>query len=159
MPSTSSLISRLAADYPKFSFEIADQFRWSAEKRTVFINAKAPHSAAFSLHELSHAVLDHQDYYHDIDLLKLERDAWEYAKNSLAHQYDVEINDTIIQDNLDTYRDWLHSRSTCPHCKATGLQTASKQYKCVACGHEWRVNEARICALRRYSSQTQKYAS
>ena len=150
MPSTSSLILQLKKDFPQFIFQEADSFRWSPEHQTIFIGQKAPYSESFALHELSHAILNHQDYRHDIDLIKLERDAWDYALNTLAANYDIEINDEIIQDNLDTYRDWLHARSKCPTCAATGLQVKRKEYKCIACGHYWKVNEARLCALRRY---------
>jgi hypothetical protein len=30
------------------------------------------------------------------------------------------------------------------------LQSKHLEYRCVACGHHWKVNEARVCALRRY---------
>ena len=61
------------------------------------------------------------------------------------------LNEEVIQEHLDTYRDWLHARSICPSCTANGYQISSHTYECPACLHTWRVNEARICALRRYS--------
>jgi hypothetical protein len=154
MPSTRSLLNRLRIDHPQFAFEPASEFWWSAAKRTIYIDPDAPHTQAFSLHELSHALLDHQGYEYDIDLIKLERDAWEYARTELAPLYQLEIDEQVIQVNLDTYRDWLHARSTCPDCSATGIQTKGQAYRCIACGHTWRVNEARLCALRRYSLST-----
>ncbi|MCY1379960.1 hypothetical protein D9M68_895230 [compost metagenome] len=81
----------------------------------------------------------------------MERDAWRYAKEKLGSNYKVTITDTVIQDSLDTYRDWLHARSTCPNCQATGMQNRKRHYRCIACQHVWRVNDARICGLRRYS--------
>lgn len=154
MPSIRSMIKRLRGDFPEYHFEAADGFWWSAAKKTIFYDPQAPSSYAFLLHELSHALLDHEGYTRDIELLKLERDAWHYAKTVLAKRYAVVIDDEIAENNLDTYRQWLHERSTCPSCDTIGLQTKEQIYRCLACGHQWRVNEARICALRRYSLQT-----
>lgn len=150
MHSTNSLISQLKADFPDLSFQDADEFRWSPEYQTIFVDKKEENGNLFILHELSHAILDHRHYSHDIDLIKLERDAWEYTQHTLSAVYSIELNAAIIQANLDTYRDWLHARSTCPSCQATGLQVRRQQYRCLACGQRWKVNEARLCALRRY---------
>lgn len=154
MPSTHSLLNRLRRDFPGFRFEKSTGFWWSAAGQTIHIDPLADNCDVFTLHELSHAILGHRGYEYDIDLVKLERDAWEYARNILGPEYDIALDEQIIQDNLDTYREWLHARSTCPDCEATGLQTKQQTYRCLACGHLWRVNEARLCALRRYSLQT-----
>lgn len=151
---TKSIVNKLSKDHPQFVFAEAKEFWWSADQQTVFYNPASEHIKEFTLHELSHALLDHKGYKADIDLVKLERDAWEYAKNILAPKYDFVIDDDVIQDNLDTYRDWIHSRSKCPDCSSTGLQSGSNGYRCLACGNTWRVNEARLCALRRYSLAT-----
>lgn len=154
MPSTHSLFKRLQVDFPEFRFLDATGFWWSPSDQIIHLDTSAEYTEHYSLHELSHALLGHQDYRYDIDLIKLERDAWDYAKNTLAPRYDMNLQDHVIQDNLDTYREWLHARSTCPDCEATGLQTRQQHYRCLDCGHTWRVNEARLCALRRYSLQT-----
>ena len=156
MPNLASLITRLKIDHPKLSFQPAEDFRWSPDEQTVFVNAELRDAYAFCLHEVSHAILGHSLYHHDIELVQLERDAWEYAKTVLAPQYDLAINDELIQDNLDTYRDWLHARSTCPSCSATGVQSRGKEYTCFACGQHWRSNEARTCGLKRYTSNSGK---
>lgn len=153
MRSINWIIKQLRQDYPQFTFESADKFWWSADKTTIYFNHNAQDSQVYCLHELSHALLGHRGYEYDIDLIKLERDAWNYACVKLAPRYNVVIDAQTIQDNLDTYRDWLHARSACPDCAATGLQS-KQHYRCLACGHTWRVNDARICALRRYSLQT-----
>lgn len=154
MPSTPSLLKQLRHDFPAFRFEQSTNFWWSAKSETIHVDTSAEHSEAFILHELSHAILDHRGYSYDIDLVKLERDAWEYAVRTLTSEYNISIDEQLVQDNLDTYREWLHARSMCPECETTGLQTKQQSYRCLACGHSWRVNEARICALRRYSLQT-----
>lgn len=154
MHSIKSIIDKLASDHPQFAFTTTDEFWWSADQQTVYYNPQSKFAMEFTLHELSHALLSHKGYRVDIELIKLERDAWEYAKNTIAPQYSYAIDDDIIQDNLDTYREWIHSRSKCPDCSSTGLQYTSNSYRCLACGYAWRVNEARICALRRYSMTT-----
>lgn len=150
MPSITSLVTRLQHDFPDFTFEMSDNFRWSPQEHVIFYDQKSDDYASL-LHELAHAVLQHQSYDKDITLIEMERDAWQYATDTLAPQYEVAISDTTVQASLDTYRDWLHARSTCPQCKATGVQTKKSHYKCVLCATVWRVNDARICALRRYT--------
>lgn len=154
MQSIHSLVKKLAKDYPQFHFELSDEFLWSPRKRTVFIDPSAQHAREFSLHELSHALLDHHGYLFGVNLIKIERDAWAYAEKQLAPLYGIHMSEELVQDNLDTYREWLYARSLCPECEATGLETRDQAFRCLSCGHEWRVNDARTCALRRYSTQT-----
>jgi hypothetical protein len=150
MPSTTSLATKLRRDFPLFAFTASDSFRWSPQDKTVFYDSRSEDTASL-LHELGHAQLNHADYSKDIELIEMERDAWECAVRTLANAYAVTISDDYVQRALDTYRDWLHARSTCPHCKATGVQMKKNLYKCVACSTRWRVNDARVCALRRYT--------
>jgi hypothetical protein len=149
MPSIASLINKATTDFPSLAFVADTEFRWSPDEHTVFYEANSEDAASF-LHELSHAILNHKEYTRDIALLELERAAWSYAQITLSEKYSVAIEPDYIEDSLDTYRDWLHARSTCPNCKATGLQVKKAEYKCLACRSKWRVNDARICALRRY---------
>lgn len=149
MPSISSLVNKLKGDFTQFSFAASDDFHWSPTDTTVYYVAGSTDSASL-LHELAHAVLDHKDYAKDITLLEMEREAWSYASRQLGPTYGVAIADTDVEAALDTYRDWLHARSTCPSCHAVGVQTSKHHYSCVACHEKWRVNDARVCALRRY---------
>jgi hypothetical protein len=152
MPSTPLLILALKTAYPQFHFEPGTEYAWSPALKTVFyVDSDAPNDAQL-LHELSHGILDHSDYKRDVELLAMERSAWDTAL-SLTDQYAVIISDDTIQSALDSYRDWLHARSTCPNCQATGLQTKRKSYNCLACHHTWNVNEARICGLRRTNTK------
>jgi hypothetical protein len=130
-------------------FVQADEFRWLPEEQTIFYDPISADTASL-LHEVAHAVLDHAAYSRDIELIELERQAWQYASEHMAQKYRVAITSDQIEDSLDTYRDWLHARSTCPTCQATGLQAKKNEYKCIACLGRWRVNDARICGLRRY---------
>lgn len=150
MPSTISLLANIQTDFPLVTFRESDCFRWSPDTKTLHFERASPDLIPYILHELGHALLSHTSYRRDIDLIKIERDAWEHARQHLAPKYKVVITDELIQENLDTYREWLHSRSSCPSCSMTGLQTTKGHYSCLACGSRWRTNEARSCALRRY---------
>lgn len=149
MLSTASLIKKLKAAYPQFQFKQSDDYLWSPSEQTVYF-ADDKDNCEYLLHELSHGLLEHADYNYDVELIAMERAAWDKA-TALAKDYNLAINDDAIESNLDSYRDWLHARSTCPACKAVGLQTKKLTYSCPACSNRWRVNEARVCALRRFS--------
>ena len=150
MRSISSLIHKLKTDYPEVSFVKGDVFAWSPETQTVFYNNDVPHASALLLHEVSHSILEHSQYRRDVELLALETAAWDKAYE-LAREYHIALNTDTAEDNLDTYRDWLHARSTCPECTANGYQIDQHHYQCPACTTVWKVNEARICALRRHT--------
>jgi hypothetical protein len=154
MPSTTSILANLKSKYPQFNFKPGDLFLWSSSDNTIYYDKKSKDLAIFLLHELSHALLDHSKYIRDIQLITMERQAWDHTA-TLAASFGLTIPDDIIQDTLDSYRDWMHSRSTCPKCQATGMQTRQNEYSCLACNHIWRVNEARTCALRRYKIKKQ----
>lgn len=152
MPSITSLANKLASDFPQLTFSRSDTFRWNPDECVIYYDDTSDDTSAL-LHEAAHALLRHTSYAKDIELLRLESDAWAFASNNLADNYHIDISDDSIQDALDTYRNWLHARSICPNCQATGVQTAQIVYRCIACQSEWTVNEARTCALRRYSSK------
>lgn len=153
MTTPSILIQRLEADYPQFSFVADEDFKWShAEKTIHYPKNFSQADTALILHELAHALLDHKNYKSDVELLKIERQAWELAVDKLAPKYKIKLSfeDEIVQEALDSYRDWLHSRSVCPECQAVGTQEANRDYRCINCNQRWRPNEARVCELRRY---------
>ncbi len=147
----SSLIHKLKTTHTDLTFVEAEQFSWSPTTKTISYNRELPHATLLLLHELSHASLEHREYRRDIELIAMETAAWEKAKQH-AEEYNIRMQDTVIQDHLDTYREWLHARSTCPNCSANGYQAEAFLYECPACSHTWKVNEARLCALRRYST-------
>ena len=151
MLSTHSLLPKLEKDYPQLFFSPGNRFAWSPDVKTVFYDQSDSGNVSLLLHELAHGLLEHHDYSKDIELVAMESEAWDKAVE-IAPSYGIDITDETIQDTLDTYREWLHARSSCPKCDATGYQSGKSEYTCVACSHVWRVNEARICALRRYSA-------
>ena len=148
MPSITSVLTILKSAYPQFSFLPADQARWDPATLTVYYEV-SDSSLAELFHELAHGLLGHATYRRDIELIGIERDAWEHALQ-LASTYNVQIDQETIEDALDSYREWLHARSLCPTCSATGIQASQSTYTCLVCQSTWRVNEAKTCALRRY---------
>lgn len=148
MPSILSVVHSLQQDYPDITFAPGETFQWQPAHKTVtYQQSTGTDSSALLLHEVGHALLGHSQYHTDVELLAMERQAWDYAKQQLQHY--AQISDDVAEDSLDSYRDWIHARSTCPSCTATGIQKSLKQYRCLACSQRWTVNEARTCALRR----------
>lgn len=148
-----STLASIIKTYPTLEFIGGDSFYWSPTKRKITYQTDDPSGLEHLLHEVSHALLDHTKYDTDLALIKMERAAWQYAKTTLAPEYDVHISDDLIQNDLDTYRDWLHARSTCPHCGANGIQTAKQKYQCLICHNFWSVNQALHCQLKRYKNK------
>lgn len=131
-------------------------FYWSPKDRTIAYNPSKLETASGQwslLHELSHAELEHTTYKTDFELLRLEVAAWERAKE-LAEQVKLTIDNDYIQDCLDTYRDWLHQRSTCPTCGSVGLQHSAREYRCHNCLSVWTVSESRFCRAYRRKVHT-----
>jgi ribosomal protein L37AE/L43A len=141
----SRILEQLEKDFREFSFEPAERSRWSWTEHKIYFRENLPEL----FHELGHAKLNHKKFVQDIDLVKMERDAWTFAKN-LAPKYGVEIRENDIESALDDYRDWLHARSLCPNCAQTGLQSRETlTYKCLNCGAKWTANDARKVGLKR----------
>lgn len=153
MPTSDSLFDTISAAYPDITFEAGAEFRWSPQTRTITYVLEDPLFTARLLHEVAHAQLAHAAYQRDIELIALERDAWQHARATLAPQFNTVIDGDIIEDDLDTYRDWLHARSSCPACHATGIQTGDKEYTCIACRTVWTVNQAIGCGLKRHTKK------
>lgn len=149
MPLIHSLLPKLISDFPHLTFTPGELFSWSPSKQTVFYSEEDDKNVTLLLHELSHGLLEHRRYSKDVELLAMEAAAWDKTLD-LAKTYGVTLTPDLAEQNLDTYREWMHARSTCPNCEATGYQSAKDTYSCVACGHKWRVNEARLCGLKRY---------
>lgn len=151
-PLTRKLLNLVATQYPHLTFTAGDHFAWQPEESTIVYSLDDPSFGARLLHEIGHSVLNHKGYSRDISLIGMERDAWHVARSELAPLFEVAITNDQVEDDMDTYRDWLHSRSTCPACSANGIQKTRTSYSCIACDTFWNVNEARKCALRRYQT-------
>lgn len=147
------LIEALKADHPGLTFIVGAHLCWSPGKQEIYYEPSGQVETIYGvLHEISHARLGHSTYHTDIDLLNKEVLAWEEALG-LAKKYGIELDETHVQDCLDTYRDWLHKRSTCPACGVKGLQSTALQYDCPNCGQMWQVTDARFYRPYRLSSK------
>ncbi len=147
--STQSIVKKLISDYPALTFREAANFLWIPHES--IIEYQATGDPVYLLHEVGHALLSHDSYKRDVELLTIERSAWSYAREQLAKSYAISISEQVIEDALDTYREWLHARSTCPSCNLNGVQTNKYTYRCVSCDTTWTVNEAKGCQLRRHN--------
>ena len=135
-----SLIHQLTADYPQFRFCLnAKRFSYrpapstkSTSKPTIFIGPPQPFFALQTLHELGHALCKHKDYTTHVRRLKIERKAWDVAK-TLCQKYHVAWDDAYVESCLDTYRDWLHTKSKCKNCGLTRYQDSAGTYHCPRC--------------------------
>lgn len=84
------------------------------------------------LHEAGHALLKHRDFATDLDRVKMECAAWQKAQE-LCNIYNIEYDEDFAEAELDSYRDWLHQRSTCKTCGLTCYQTPDGKYHCPMC--------------------------
>ena len=154
-----TLVNKLRYTFPDIIFSIGNTFSWSPATKTISYpnNVSEKTVGAWSLlHETGHAQLKHTNYSLDLDLLLMEVQAWEKAKEiGLLTGYNIDENH--IQDCLDTYRDWLHKRSTCPRCGLVCLQTTPQKYNCHNCQNIWDVTASRFCRpYRRMNAKNQK---
>ena len=139
------LVRKLQHDFPELSFVEAEIASWSAGAQQVTYKKGSGASDLWTiLHELGHGLLGHTNYESDVILLRKEVAAWEKAYE-LGQTYGVDIDKNHVQNCLDTYRDWLHKRSTCPACGQHGVQLASALYRCLNCPSTWKVTSARFC--------------
>lgn len=155
MEPISSLLSKLATDFPDINFRASELAYWSAEEKAVYYSdGNQPEDTYQLLHELGHARLEHSSYRQDIELIKMERQAWDEAAK-LGKRYGIRLPPGIAQLHLDSYRDWLYARSRCPKCEQAGIQSMSGgNYHCLLCRTVWRANPAKQCGLKRYQTKT-----
>lgn len=142
-----STVDRLFAEYAALNFVAGDTFSWDPKNTRICYKTarlESDNGLWALLHEIGHATLGHTDYKNDLELLHMEVAAWEEARQ-IANQYNITIDDDYIQDALDSYRDWLHVRSTCPKCYERCLQATTHTYLCHNCGTEWHVTRSRLC--------------
>lgn len=151
-----NLVHKLTKRYPELQFCPGERFYWSPKTKQIFYKASSTPVYCWKLlHEVSHALLEHSSYSSDLELLALEVAAWEKAQ-LVAKDFAITINADYIQDCLDTYRDWLHKRSTCPTCGTRSLQESAEQYHCFNCQATWRVSPSRFCRTYRQINRQRK---
>ncbi len=135
------MLEQLRTKFPTLKFAPASGYIWSPKQRTVYYfndELETPRGTMAILHEVGHALLGHEDYQLDIELLNMEVAAWTKARE-LARLFGTDVNEDHVEDCLDTYRLWLFKRSRCPRCNNTSVQTDSRHYGCFVCGSKWQV--------------------
>ncbi len=132
-------LERLRRDYPELKFRLGKKFMFRPP-RTIYYEspprtALKPEQNSYYLqllHEVGHAVLGHRDFGGDLERVRMERAAWEQARQ-LCAKYDVYYDADFVESELDTYRDWLHQRSVCKSCGQTRYQAEDRTYHCPFC--------------------------
>ena len=128
MQSCDKLISKLRADFTEVEFEEAERFGWRSKDGVVTYVADG--NGLLLLHELAHALLGHEDYTRDVELVRMEAEAWGKVREVLAPKYGVNYDEEWVEKQLDTYREWIDKRSRCPKCDYTGWQMDVGGYRC-----------------------------
>lgn len=127
------------------------RFAWSPNENIVWYEEErlaTPEGILSMLHESSHALLHHTGYKNDLQLLRLEVDAWRKARE-LAREFKVPVEESFVDDCLESYREWLYRRSTCVRCGTNSFQDHQGTYSCHICGSRWQVPTSPLCQVRR----------
>ena len=143
------IILKIKENHPSIHLEARDVFSWSPKTATIYYIPDNNDRNSWSLlHELGHALLNHKKFSGDINLLMMEIEAWEKAKD-ISKSYDITIPNEHIEDCIDTYRDWIHNRSKCPKCDNNTIQENSSSYRCFNCDFCWSVSIDQLCRVYR----------
>lgn len=134
MPKLASLINKLQSRYPELSFCAAERYQFTPPQ-TILYNPAEPEQLLL-LHEVGHYLTGHYDYSSDIELLRIESDAWHHAKN-LCSDLNITWDEDFAEARLDSYRDWLHANSLCSNCQLSGYQDKTGLYHCPLCAKKW----------------------
>ena len=134
-------IAVIANQFSQFNFKEDEIFHWSPKNNCIYYSPntiKTKEGIFQLLHEIGHALAGHTTYGSGVQLLKMEAEAWQKAQE-LARSYNLEIKEHQIEHCLDSYRDWLHLRSTCPKCSTISVETKPNHYHCFNCLQNWTV--------------------
>ncbi len=132
-----NFVCTLKKDFSQYKFFNGKRFTFRPPRTIILEPAEdfleMPEKYKLSvLHELGHAISEHKFYATDPERLKMEREAWEKAKG-LCSRYGVVYDTEYAEEELDTYREWLHQKSKCSECGLTRYQTKDGQYHCPGC--------------------------
>lgn len=130
-------VARVQADYPELRLREGRKFMFRPRRTVVYpkdaCGGEEPGEMKLRLlHEMGHALAGHFGFRTDVERLKMEREAWEKARE-LSERYGVRYDEELVEADLDTYRDWLHRRSQCRKCGLTRYQTERGEYLCPWC--------------------------
>jgi predicted RNA-binding Zn-ribbon protein involved in translation (DUF1610 family) len=146
--SFTELLEKLQQDYPNINFVEGENFSWNSQKQQITYTAPIKRAQELKncsklLHELAHGLLNHQDYHSDVNLLKIESEAWNKA-SVLAKSLGIDLDSKEQQSSLASYINWAASRSKCPSCHKNGLQIMQTSFICPNCQNKWQVSKSRF---------------
>lgn len=132
-----AFLASLKAHFPEVRWRETGRFSFRPP-RTICLGEPQTHFELLALHELGHYLCGHRSFRTDIGRLQMERQAWDraqavYQELNLASQ-GIFWDEDFVEAQLDTYRDWLHTKSRCPRCGQTRFQTTDGVYHCPFCG-------------------------
>lgn len=125
------LIEKIQVDYPEVVFKRGDRFSFRPPK-TIFIGPAEKHDTLLLLHELGHYASSHRDFDTDAKRIKMEREAWEKARE-FASLYGIAFDEEVVEAEMDSYRNWLDTKSRCPVCGLSCYQSRDGKYHCPRC--------------------------
>ena len=142
----SNFLADLKSLYPNFRFQPGPRFLFRPPN-TIFYEPSNPNNANNSfqdfalqlLHELGHAVSGHRNFQLSIDRIKIETEAWHAAQTILENHHNLQtkyhlfFNQDFAEAHLDTYRRWLHQKTTCKKCGLTMFQDKNQTWYCPHC--------------------------
>ena len=126
------LIKAIRSYYPEIRIKKGKKFAFHSPN-TIIIGPYEPQAELLLLHELGHALLGKNTFKTDVERLKIESEAWDKAQ-LLSKEFNIKFDSTFAQNQLDSYRDWLHQKSLCKTCNLTRYQTPDGRYHCPRCG-------------------------
>jgi hypothetical protein len=132
----------LLKDFPEIEFVPGHYFMWSPYAKAITYDRRRinrPDGMIALLHEIGHARLNHRIYKYDAELIQMELDAWDIARE-LAPNYGLAVDENHVERCIATYDEWLTKRATCPDCSNFCLQRGRDEYSCFLCGSVWEVN-------------------
>ncbi len=136
----SKFVTQLSKDFPDFHFTYGKRFAFRPPKTIVVGPDEGEATPLLVFHELGHALSGKYSYNLGIERLKIEAMAWQEGKKT----YDSCLasgkypglppwDEDFVEDSLDTYRNWLHTKSKCRKCGLTMLQKPDKSWHCPYC--------------------------
>jgi hypothetical protein len=141
----------IIAAYPEQRFLPAGYFAYDASEDIVNYDPgllRRNSGKLALLHEISHALLGHFHYRFDFELFAMEMDAWNMTR-LLAIKHAVGVQESYINECMDSYDIWLTKRGTCPRCNQFNLQSKPNEFRCYRCLTRWKVSQDIQSSIRR----------
>lgn len=126
-----AFLHSIESAYPDFVFKKGKKFLFRP-KKTVFYLKENDHFPLLLLHELAHALLGHFSYQTSLERLKIERDAWNKTR-SLCEEHSIPFDESFVEAELNSYRDWLHQKTLCKTCGLTCVEVSPESLFCPFC--------------------------